>query len=79
MLQLHPESSTAPAASIGPSERPTQSATKSVPAKTAAAAIGATKPVGLRSDRFALLFWLVCVGIMSVLLLKDFAVALLFR
>jgi hypothetical protein len=80
VLTLRPKPSLTPAAQLPSSARP-EGSPAAVPTTTqpAAAAQPSAKPAGLRSDRFALLLWLFCVGIMSILLLKDLVVALFFR
>jgi hypothetical protein len=72
LLTLRPEPTTSPVTPV-PSSPATVSATAQAPA---AAPPSPTKPAGLRSDRFALIVWLVCVGLMSFLLMKDLVVAL---
>jgi len=76
-LTLLPASSVQPGAPVSPPQRPVAAAP--TPAQPAANPVSAPTPAGLRSDRFALMFWLICAGFMSLLLLKDLVVALFAR
>jgi hypothetical protein len=79
-LQLLPDSPAARAALVSPLVGLAPAVLLvAAPTTPPAAPAEAAKPVGLRSDRFALAFWLVCVVLMSILLLKDIVVALFFR
>jgi hypothetical protein len=74
LLTLRPEPTTSPATLVPSSARPAES--PAAPTQPAAAPPSPAKPAGLRSDRFALVVWLVCAGLMSAMLLKDLVVAL---
>ncbi len=78
VLQLRPERSPALPAPISPPARPAASAAPSVPPATQTTATPAptANPAGLRGDRFALVFWLTCVGVMAVMLLWDLVVTI---
>jgi hypothetical protein len=79
MLALRPETSVPPAALLPPPERPPAAVIHSATKQSATASSSPAQPAGLRSDRFALMFWLACVGLMSILLLKDLVIALFSR
>ncbi len=68
--------------SVYPVAPPAAAPPKSVPASAAPAiskpAVPPREPAGLRSDRIAMLFWLVCAAVMASMLLKDLVAAVIF-